>query len=127
MAGDSAMTLLYFRPRGKKHIERNAIVVSNLEKLNAHMVVLHPLDRGKTHFDGRLVPGKIQHERELLAWLEQAIDTEPSALTGKIKQGSVVGIFRQQEPDRGFSSNGDAPGRSTVAHWPAFPWRTLQA
>ena len=85
MAGDSGMTLLYFRPRGKKHIERNAIVVSNLEKLNADVVVLHPLDGGKTHFDGRLVPGKIQHESEFLARLKQAIDTEPSPLAGKIK------------------------------------------
>jgi hypothetical protein len=117
--------LLWCRARGEKHIERNAIVVSKLEKLNADVVVLHPLDGGKTHFDGRFVPGKIQHESEFLARLKQTIDTEPSPLTGKIKQGAVVGVLRQQEPDRSLSSNVDAPGESTVAHWPCLSLEAL--
>lgn len=55
-----------------------------LEKLNADIVVLHPLNGGETHFHGRLVPGKIQHESEFLARPKQAIDTEPWRSGSKI-------------------------------------------
>jgi hypothetical protein len=81
---------LEFGSRGKKHIERHTVIVSNLEKLNAHVVVLHPLDGGKADFHRRLLPRKIQDETEPLTRLKHAIDTQTSALARKIKQGSVV-------------------------------------
>jgi hypothetical protein len=67
--------------RGEKHIERDTIIAFDFEKLNAHRVVSHPLYSGEKYFHGRLVPGKSQHEGELLARPEQAIDTESGPLT----------------------------------------------
>jgi hypothetical protein len=91
----SDVTFLQFRSRGEKHIQGDAIIVTDLEKFNADCVVLHPLDGSETHFDGRFLPRKIQHEHQLLARFKQPIDTEASASTGKIQQGSVVGLLCQ--------------------------------
>jgi hypothetical protein len=79
------ITRLWFRSRGEKDVERDTIVGFDLEKFNAYRVFLHPLYRGETHFHGWLIPGKIQHERELLAALKEVIDTEPCALPGEIE------------------------------------------
>jgi hypothetical protein len=61
---------LKFRSRGKKHIERDLIVGSKLEKLHAEVVVFHPLDSSEADFHGWLIPGKSQKESEFLAGLK---------------------------------------------------------
>ena len=64
---------------------QDAVVVSDLQKLNANRVVFHPPDGHKADFDGRFFPGKIQNEGKLLAGLKQSIDTQTGALAGKVK------------------------------------------
>jgi len=66
----SGVTFLKFGPRGKKHIERDLIVGSKLEKLHAEVVVFHPLDGGEADFHWWLIPGKSQKESEFLAGLK---------------------------------------------------------
>src|SRR5262249_18038719 len=111
-----------FGSRGEKDIERNTIVLLDFEKLHADIVFLHPLYGGKTHFYGRLVPRKIQHEREFLPTLEEMIDTEPGTFTGEIEEGSVLGVLCQQRDDRGLPGDGDTLGIATVGHRSGSPW-----
>jgi hypothetical protein len=83
MHPDTFISLLrgWFRSRGEKDVEQDAIVGFDFEKFNADSVLVYPLDRSETHFHRRLVPGKIHYECELLARSKQAIDTEPGPLT----------------------------------------------
>jgi hypothetical protein len=107
---------LKFGSRGEKDIERDTVVGFDLEKFDADMVFVHPLDRSEPDFHGWLVPGKIQHERELLAALKEVIDPEAGTLTGEIEQGAVLRVLRQKRDYRGLPCDGEAPCVATVRH-----------